>query len=182
MDLQQGDIFANKGSGIAGWAIRNLITPRTNRFHFGIIWGKWLHDDYIILESISKKGMSVGLLSWQKDYDPEFYRVDCPKDLRTLAPGELINWGRAKYDHLLIAKLLLGSIRAFFKILVTERKIRRLRAEDFHYGTDSSLICTEAVDIAYDSVGVNIIPIGIIPIPNSFKQAEIEGRMSKITE
>jgi len=45
------------------------------------------------------------------------------------------------------------GLLAFFKILVAERKVRRLRAEDFPYGVDSALRCTEAIDIMYDSIG-----------------------------
>lgn len=180
--LQPGDIFATKGTGIAGWAVRNLITPRTDRFHFGIIWNKWVGKDYLVLESLSKKGLSVGLLSWYKQEDLEFYRVGCPKELRVQAPGELINWGRSLYDYLLILKVALGFPVAVAKILIKERRLRKPKAEDFPYGVNSSLICTEAVDIAYDSVGVNLIPIGVLPFPNAFKQAEMDKKMEILTE
>jgi len=180
MKLEPGDIFATRGKGISGWAVRNLLSPPTDRFHFGIIW-KQMGQDYVTLESVSK-GLAVGLLSW---YDPaglEFYRVDCLKYLRTSAPDHLVIWGRSRYDHLLILKIMFGGLLTFFKVLVKERKPRRLRAEDFHYGQNSELICTEAVDIAYDAVGVNIIPEGVLPLPNAFRQAELDGRMKRVTE
>lgn len=179
MNLQPGDIFAVRGRGPLGWMIRNLIAPKTDRFHFGIIWKRLADGDYLILESINK-GLSIGKLSWYDTDKLEFYRVDCPASLRRDAPKGLIDWGRSSYDYLLVVKLLFGSVIAFFKILVKEKKIRRLRAEDFPYGQNSSLICTEAVDIAYDSVGVNLIPVGVIPLPNAYKAAEIEGRMTRI--
>lgn len=179
MTLQPGDIFAIKGKGIAGWAVRNLISPSIDRFHFGILWKKLPHGDFIILESIHK-GLAVGKLSWYSAVDIEFYRVDCPWDLRRIAANGLIDYGRSMYDFLLVFKIAVGSLLAFFKVLVKERKIRRLQAEDFPYGQNSSLICTEAVDIAYDSVGVNIIPEGVVPLPNAFRQAELDGLITRI--
>lgn len=187
MELMPGDIYATKGAGVAGWAVRNLISPSTDRFHFGILWKRLPDDDFIILESMNlgvfPKGLCIGRLLQYYDLNKlEFYRVNCPVSLRSRAAWGLIDWGRSKYDFMLILKVAFGGLLAFFKILITEHKIRRLRAEDFPYGVNSSPICTEAVDIAYDSVGVNVIPIGVLPIPNSFKQAEAEGRMSKLTE
>jgi len=180
MVLQPGDIFATRGKGIAGWAVRKLLAPYTDRFHFGIIW-RQMGNDYIILESASK-GIAVGLLSWYDPADLELYRVDCFKYLRAFAPDHLVVWGRSKYDYLLILKIAIGGLLTFIKVLIKEKKFRRLRAEDFPYGQNSSLICTEAVDVAYDAVGVNLIPEGILPLPNAFKQAEIDGKMRKVTE
>ena len=179
ISLQPGDIFATEGKGPAGWAVRNLISPSTDRFHFGILWKKLPNNDFIILESI-RKGLAVGKLSWYSDRDIVFYRVDCPWDLRSIAANGLVDYGRAMYDFMLIPKIVVGIIAALFEILTKERKIRKPTAEDFPYGENSSLICTEAVDIAYDSVGVNIIPEGVIPLPNAFKQAELDGRISQI--
>ncbi len=180
MKLEPGDIFATKGKGITGWAVRNLLSPPTDRFHFGIIW-RQMGDDYIILESVSK-GIAVGLLSWYDPKDVEIYRVDCPKHLRTQAPDYLVLYGRSRYDHLLILKIALGGLLTYLKAFFLEGKLERLRAEDFLYGQNSELICTEAVDIAYDSVGVNLIPEGVLPLPNAFRQAEIDGKMKKVTE
>ncbi len=178
MSLEPGDIFATKGKGITGWAVRKLLAPSTDRFHFGIIW-RQMGNDYIILESVSK-GIAVGLLSWYDPADLEIYRVDCFKYLRWSAPDHLVIWGRSKYDYLLILKIAFGGLLAFFKVLIKEKRLRRLQAEDFSYGQNSELICTEAVDIAYDAVGVNIIPEGVIPLPNAFRQAEIDGKMNRI--
>lgn len=180
MNLQPGDIGATRGKGLGGWAVRTLLAPRTDRFHFFIIW-RQMGDDYIILESISK-GIAVGLLSWYDPPDLEIYRVDCLKYLRTSAPDHLVIWGRSKYDYLLILKIAFGGLLSFLKAFFLESKIERLRAEDFPYGQNSELICTEAVDVAYDAVGVNLIPEGVLPLPNAFKQAEIDGKMKRVTE
>ncbi len=179
MELQQGDIFANKGKGILGWAVRNLISPSTDRFHYGILWRKLPDGDFIILESIMK-GVAIGKLSWYKDVDTEFYRVDCPESLRMQAPLRLIDWGRSLYDYLLIPKIVIGGILMFLAILLVERKIRRLKPKNFPYAKNNSLICTEAVDVAYSTVGVNIVPMGTLPLPNSFKQAEIDGLLVRL--
>ncbi len=178
MDLQRGDIFASRGKGITGWAVRNLISPSTDRFHFGIIW-RQMGEDYIVLESVSK-GIAVGLLSWYDPADLELYRVDCPKYLRVQAPDCLVQYGRSRYDYMLILKIAFGGLLAFFKVLIKEKRARRMQAEDFPYGQNSELICTEAVDIAYDAVGVNIIPEGVVPIPNAFRQAEVDGKINRI--
>ncbi|GAI60346.1 unnamed protein product [marine sediment metagenome] len=38
------------------------------------------------------------------------------------------------------------------------------------------------MDIAYDAVGVNIIPIHVCPTPSAFKQAEFDGKIEEIKE
>ena len=179
--LEPGDIGATRGRGILGYLHRNLFAPETDRFHHLLIWKPYKGGDWIILESISK-GLSVGLLSWYKAQDIKFYRVDCPSELRRRAPLELIKWGRSRYDYLLIPKLVIGSILAWTKILWKEHRLRKLRAEDLcpFYSWDSRLLCTEAVWCGYNAVGVNIIPYGVPPLPSSFRQAELEGRLSKI--
>ena len=179
--LETGDIFATKGKGITGWASRKLVNPPTDRFHFGIIWKCLGDDDFLILESISK-GLAVGLLSWYVGQDIKFYRVNCDEDLRFAAPDALVGWGRSRYDYWLIVKLVFGAIVALARILWKEHKVRKLRAEDLSsiYSWDSKLLCTEAAWVAYNSQGVNIIPYGVPPLPSSFRQAELESRLSEV--
>jgi len=177
--LEPGDIGAVKKTGILVWLSQRLLTPWTDRFHHFILWKRLGEDDFIILESIAK-GLAIGKLSWYKDKDVKFYRVDCPEDLRHAAPDGLIDWGRSHYDYLLVAKILGGMLVAWAKILWKEHRIRKLRAEDLPYGTNDALICTEGPDVAYDSVAVNVIPLGVIPIHTTFKQAELDGRMAEL--
>lgn len=172
--LQSGDIFATKGHGLLGWLSRSLMEPETGRYHFGIILQKW-QDDYLILESISK-GLSVGRLSFYKGADIKFYRVNCPRDLKVAAPFELTRWGRSLYDYLLVAKLVVQGLW----LLLWHR--RRIRPEELTWSQDNALLCSEAVDIAYDAVGVNIIPIHVCPTPSAFRQAELDGRIEKLKE
>jgi len=176
--LEPGDIFAVKGKGIIGWLASRLMTPETDRFHFGLIWQK-VEDDYIILESIAK-GIAVGRLSMYEGKDVKYYRVDCPPELAAQAPVELTKWGRSHYDYLLIVKLVIQGLWLVFKHLVTEGKIRRIRAEELSWSQNDSPVCTEGVDIGFDAVGVNVIPIEVCPAPSAFMQAELDGRMAEL--
>lgn len=180
VELEPGDIFCTKGEGIVGWISRNLMAPPTDRFHYGLVWEK-VDGDYLILESISK-GIAIGRLSFYEGKDIKFYRVDCPKELREQAPIELTRWGRSLYDYLLFLKFAIQGIALFIKQLFTEGRFRRIRAEELTWVHNNSFLCTEAVDIAYDAVGVNIIPAETCPIPSAFKQAELDGRISEVKE
>lgn len=179
--LQSGDIFATRGQGVIGWLNRNLMAPETDRFHFGLV-GLKVNDDYLILESIGGKGIAVGRLSFYEGKDIKFYRVDCPSELRLAAPIELTRWGRSKYDYLLIPKLAIQGFWLVLKHLITEGKFRRIRAEELRpiYTWDSRLLCTEAVWCGYNAVGVNIIPYGVPPMPSSFREAELQGRITEV--
>jgi hypothetical protein len=174
IELQPGDIFATKGSGFLSWLSRSCTAPDTDRFHYGIILREY-QDDYLILESIGK-GLSVGRLSFYEGANIKFYRAACLLHLREAAPLELTRWGRSLYDYLLIIKLIVQGLW----LLLWHR--RRIKPEELTWSQDNALICTEAVDIAYDAVGVNIIPIHTCPTPSAFRQAELEGRISEIGE
>jgi len=178
MDLQPGDIGAVQGRGFFGWLSRNLANPKTDRFHHFIVWGK-MDSDYLILESIASKGLTMGKLSWYKDDDVIFYRVSCDQDLREMAPCGLIDYGRSRYDYLLIIKVLSWALRAWVKMLF-RGKLRKLSAEDFPYKPNRALVCTEAVETAYLSVGVQVIDPGVLPLPSAFKESEIQGKIYRI--
>ena len=157
-----------------------LMSPKTDRGHYFLVW-EYLSDeqDYIILESINK-GIAVTRMSKYKGKGVKFFEVDCPLDLREGTPIALTKWGESSYDWLLILKLALGGAQVFFKNLIKERKIRKIRAEELPYGTDSALICTEAIQTAYLAVGVPIIDPEIVPTPSAFKQAEYDGMLIEI--
>lgn len=177
--LEPGDIVAMKGNKIVVWLQNLFLKPETDRVHHFILWQYLGEDDFLILESIAK-GLAIGKLSWYEGQDLQFFRVDCPQELRYAAPDGLIDWGRSRYDYLLIAKLFFGAFVALAKVLWKERRLRKLWPEDLPYGGNSSLICTEGPDVAYDSVGVNVIPAGVAPIPTSFRAAELEGRLIRL--
>lgn len=177
MKLESGDIFAVKGEELLAKLASKLTRPYTDRFHFGLIWRK-IGDDYLILESIGK-GIAVGRLSFYDGQDVKIYRVDCPAHLRHQAPDELTKWGRSKYDYLLILKIVIQGFWVIFKNLCKGEGIHPIRAEDLTWSHDAALVCTEAVDIAYLSIGVSLTG-GIIPLPSAFKQAELDGLMGEI--
>lgn len=179
MNLQPGDGFATKGRGIIGWASRELFIPKTDRLHYGILWRKLKDGDWLILESIMK-GLAIGKLSWYAGRDTKFYRVNCPAGLRYAAPETLIDWGRSLYDYFLIPKIFFGALFAWVKILFTEGRLRKLKAEDLPYGKNSALLCTEGFEIAYLGVGVAIVNPEILPLPSAFKKAERLGRIREL--
>lgn len=180
IELQPGDIFATKGHGLVGWLTRKFMEPETDRYHYGIILLKW-QDDYLILEAL-KKGISVTRLSDYKGADIKFYRVNCLRGLRVAAPFELTRWGRCNYGWWQIIKLIIQGFALLGKHLVLEGRLGGIRAEEFTWNKDDSPVCSRAVDIAYDAVGVNIIPIHVCPTPSAFRQAEIDGRIEEIKE
>ena len=61
LELQTGDIGAVKGGGILGFLHCKLFAPETDRYHYFIIWRR-LRNDWIILESLTDKGLAIGLL------------------------------------------------------------------------------------------------------------------------
>lgn len=129
-ELESGDIFAISNKGIIGWFAKRLMAPRTDRFHFGLIWNK-LGNDYVILESIGK-GIAIGWLSFYRGEDIKFYRVDCPEDKRHLVPIAVIQYGRDEYDYILLIRLVVQGFWLIFKHLFTEGRFRRIRAEELH--------------------------------------------------
>ena len=181
-ELRTGDIFTTKGEGITGWALRHLVTPPTDRFHYGFVWIKAPDGEFLTLESVPPKGEMPGKLSWHGDKeDIQFFRIaNCPDNTAYKAPFEALSMARGTYDYLLIIKFILEGIYLFFKILFKEHRTRKLHTTDFHYLQDKLPICTEVVDIGCDSIGYNIIPPGVAPIPNAFKEAELAGKIIRL--
>lgn len=173
-----GDIGATKGKGIAGWLSKNLFIPHSDRFHFFLIAepvdGE---DDYIILESITSKGITVGRLSWYPLDELHVYRVKDPhwQALGRLAVLELTKYGRAGYDYLLPVKLLLGVLQ-----LILKGKLPPWRPEQLPYGRNSRFLCTEAANESWRAVGYPIIPEGVCPLPAGFELALEEDRLVRI--
>jgi len=177
MKLEAGDIGEVKGVGTLPKLNAKLTEPHTDRFHFFLIWRK-VGDDWIILESIGK-GIAVGRLSFYAGQDVKFYRVNCPAYYRHRAPLELTKWGRSKYDYPLILSIIIQGLWTIFKNFIKCEGIHPIKAEDISWKHNSALVCTEAVDIAYLSVGVSLTG-GTVPLPSAFKQAELDGVMEEI--
>ncbi len=176
-ELKSGDIFATKGTGLIGWLHKKLFAPSTSRFHFGLLWHK-VNNDWIILESINK-GIAVGRLSFYMGKNIRFYRANCPYGTRRKTGIALTKYGRSRYDYWLIVKIVVGCGVALVRNLL-KGKIRKLKAEDLPYASDSSLICTEAVDIAYLAVGYPITNPSNVPLPSAFEQARLDGRIREL--
>jgi len=177
--LEPGTVGACKAS--PGIKIGNALTsPQTDRGHYFLVWQYVPEDsDYIILESINK-GIAVSRMSKYRGQGVQFFQVDCPADLRYQTPVQLTKYGECSYDWVLILKLIAGGVVVFFRNLFKEHTIRRIRAEELPYGHNESLICTEAIQVAYLAVGVPIIDPDTIPTPSAFKQAELDGTLIKL--
>lgn len=176
IEFWTGDIFAVKGSGPSGWASQNLLLPRTDRYHHGIL-GDYIsrEDDWVVLESIFK-GPTVGRLSWYRGKDLEIYRPvgATPEDGRRAA-AEATRWGRAPYDYLLIARLAL----AYLRFHLDDLPMRRPHYWELHYVEDSAFICTELAYRAWAWFEPPVIPRGP-PLPQAFKDALDAGRLTLI--
>lgn len=173
--LETGDIFANKaGNSKAELFSRWFLLPKTDRWHFGILYER-SDGDFTVLESVTQ-GLRVGKLSWYHKSDLHFYRVKCFQYLRWMAPLALLQWMGSRYDWALRTKAFYFALKTWRK----EGRIRKIRIEEFPYEPNEKLVCTEAVSTAYDAVGVNIVPPDVLPAPSAFRQAEIEGRISRL--
>jgi len=186
-NLEPGDIFTTRDKGIVGFINSTLMAPPTDEIHYGFILmgaknDDGVVDDYVTLESIARKGIIPGRLSFYEDRELKFYRIDCPKELRERAPVELTRWGRSHYDYLLIPKIGTQGLWLISKHLITTGRFKPIRAEELTWSANNSLVCTEGVDVGCDAVGVNVIPPGVCPMPSAFRQAEIDGRIKAIGE
>ena len=178
--LEPGDIGAVKGTGVLGYASRNIFVPKTDRYHHFIIWWKTVDNDWVILESVNK-GLAVGRLSMYTGKDVKFYRaVNLDANTRERACEEITEYGRSPYDWLLYVRLLPAVLRAEVACLMAEGRIRRISADEIPYNNDSWLICTEAVVTAYRLVGWSLVPDGVMPLPSAIEQARIDGLIKEV--
>ena len=161
---QAGAAF--RGAGPVGWMARELIQPKTDRFHH-IIIRQYVPevDDYEFIESnnfgLFPKGIRHGYLI--EDYGGsaiEIYTVDCPEELARLAPIELIHYGKVGYDFLATGRLVVQIPCVLARMILKEHTLRRLRPSDFNYKPDRAFQCIEAYWTAYASVGVPLFPPG----------------------
>ena len=184
LKIPPGACVATKKKGISGWFLEHFFTPRTDRVHHFIIRDYIPDfDDYEFIESIHiglfGKGITHGYLF--KEYegkDVEIYVVNgIAPELARKAPLELIRYGKSPYDFFLIANVLLQIPWVFLRTLIKERRFRKFRASDFRYKSDSAFLCTEVYWHAYNLVGVNVIPPGVLPLPSAYKEALNNGVM-----
>jgi len=184
LKIPPGACIATKKKGIPGWFLENFFTPRTDRVHHFIIRDYILDfDDYEFIESIHiglfGKGITHGyLFNEYEGKDVEIYVVNgIAPELARKAPLELIRYGKSPYDFFLIANVLLQIPWVLLRTLIKERRFRKFRANDFRYKSDSAFLCTEVYWHAYNLVGVNVIPPGVLPFPSAYKEALDNGVM-----
>lgn len=188
-NLSVGDMYATVGTSLPGWASRTLTTPKTDRFHHGLIKKVRDDGDFEIIESIGDDfshggGVRVGLLSFYKDTDIRFYRVAATEEKRYHAPDNLVKYGRRRYDYWLAARLVIGGLGVLIRHFKEFGRFVPVSAEELRgvYDHDSSFICTEAVDIAYLGENVVIVPVEIPPLPCAMEQARLDGKFAEMTK
>jgi len=168
-----GDIFAVQNKGDTTIALFDqYTTPETDRHHFGLIW-KCQGNSFKIIHSRPGVGVIVENISRYEMEDLKFYRVNCSWALRQQALDYASTWIGAKYDYNLVNSVKEQALH----IWLSEGELRRLSSSEFSYSENDRLICTELVDIAYDSVGIHLITPGGLPLPCGFRQAEIDGKL-----
>jgi len=181
-EIPPGACVATKKKGIPGWFLENFFSPRTDRVHHVLIRGYVPEiDDYEFIESIHiglfGKGIRHGyLFAEYEGVDVEIYTVSSvdPTTAKR-APLELIRFGKSPYDFFLIISVLSQIPWIILRNLLKERRIRKLRAQDFRYKPDTAFLCTEVYWHAYHLVGVDIVPTGVLLFPSAYKEALDKG-------
>jgi len=173
--LQTGDIGAVKGTGLVVSLQRKLILPETDRIHH-LLLGDYIpeENDFVILESISK-GTAVGRLSWYKDQNIEFYRVNSPdcKKLGKRAAIQATKWGRARYDYRIILWIIWNTLKLV-------NKHRKIHITEFPaLPEDKRLLCTELVKEGYKEI-FPILPPKLPAFPSAYKFSLAMGRLDLV--
>ncbi len=178
LQIPIGACVATKGKGINGWLQEHFFNPRTDRVHHILIRGFVKEvDDYEFIESIRigilGKGIRHGYLFEEHGgKDVEIYTVNTiDPELARRAPLEIIRYGKSTYDFFLIMSVFAQAPWVILRNWIKERRFRRFRASDFRYKPDTSFLCTEVYWHAYHLVGVDIIPLGVLPFPSAYKEA-----------
>ena len=172
--MQSGDIFGQP-DGVMGWFSRNLLSPKNECIHYGLILFYWeAINDWLVLESIGHKGVHIAALGDRKV--KIYHVVGISDEDRQKAIRESFGLCGAWYDWKLIAKLILKGTP---KLIV---KRRRLSAKELSggYKQDEQYICTEAALAGYAKAGIHIVPKGILPLPSSIKEAELQGKIVRV--
>jgi len=181
LEIPPGAGAGLEGTGPIGWASRELVEPKTDRFHHLIIRQYVAEvDDYEFIESnnfgLFPKGIRHGyLIEEYGGSDIEVYVVDCPEEMAKLAPLELIHYGKVAYDFITTSRFIAQLPRVLCKMVVSEHRIRKLRPSDFNYKPDRVFQCIEALWTAYASVGVPLFPPGWAPLPAAIRQSILDG-------
>jgi hypothetical protein len=175
---QHGDLAGIPKAGILPWLGQKVFYPHTELFHWVLICDYIVDEkDYVILEA-TPGGFKVGRLSWYSHY-----RVFRPVNhgfLGRLACQKLTAYGRSKYDYRFIASLPFVVLFCWMKQLFTTGRCRAIRAHELPYVADERLCCTEAVVLAWQRVGVWLVPSKTKPIPAALMEAVEKGVLEEI--
>lgn len=82
--------------------------------------------------------------------------------------------------------LIRSGIPYWLKKVIKERSLCKIEAKkiDDKYAQDGKFICTELVIKSYADLGIDIVPKGVVPIPSSLQEAELnekfKGRLAPV--
>jgi hypothetical protein len=81
--------------------------------------------------------------------------------------------------------LIRSGIPYWLKKVIKERSLCKIEAKkiDKHYERDTRFLCTELVIKSYADLGIDIVPKGVVPIPSSLQEAELnEAELAELNE
>ena len=185
--FKPGYIFGCKQNGGLGAIASRIFSPKTDRYHFGII-GEYneLFNDYSIVESMAyglvMKGVCHGWLSNYIGKDLEIYKVT-EKNYESL--GDYVYWNtlnfqNVTYDVGLFFKLPFGLLKCYINQIIHEHSFRRIEVEELPYIRDKKLVCTEMANEAWWTFNYPIITPGVAAIPAAYKRAEQIGKIERV--
>lgn len=136
----------------------------------------------MVMECIPQ-GVVMGRLS---RYQGKGYRVFRPvvndPTLGERACHELTRYGRHGYDWPVWLKMPFQCIAALVRQLNRERRLHPIRPAELPYREDQRLTCTEAAVVGWQRVGCRLVADGVFPMPASFMEAVLQGRLQEVTE
>lgn len=175
MEFRNGDLYSTIGKGVTGLASEKLTIPHTKRFHYGMIVRRLLSGEYEVLESIGSGVTLRRLFMYYTASDIEVYRVNCTDAEAQEAAEQLSEIGGCKYDYLLFGTLILDAVK-----LMATGHLPPYEAWQLQYTANRRFICTESANYGYTEVGKALVPKGVVSIPSSLRQAEIDNKMTKV--
>jgi hypothetical protein len=169
INFQSGDVFLVHEKGL-NWA--QLIT-RSRWCHAGII-DEVSDGDFGILESITSKGVSCGLLSFYKGKELAIYRYkgitpEQQQDIRHQARKR----GRLHYDIFLPLRIikrigLIKVIGVLWNLWFGDGKV------NVPHQSDNYVVCSELVQEAYSSSGIPLCPDTQLLLPKDVINDKME--------
>jgi hypothetical protein len=172
--LLPGDIFTIDMGGAIRKLLGAVMTPHTDMYHFGMI-AVAHDDDYIIYESIlidpvtgtvywehlKKDSIVPGFLSRYRGREIKILRPRANENMPGMgraAVGEMYKLSSSGYDAV-------GIVQEIFQGL--KLSLPPWNYDKIPYLKNDKYTCIEAVAVAWERAGFNIIPPNVYPSPQA---------------